>query len=112
MSQEKMTLQQLSEFDGRDGRKAYVAVSGKVYDVSESPRWEGGNHEGAHQAGADLSEDLKGAPHVRAVIERFPVVADLVVEEPAVEGGGSGKLVIGAIVAAVVAAAIAFLVKG
>ena len=113
MSQVKMTLDQLREYDGRDGRKAYVAVSGKIYDVSDSPRWQNGDHEGAHQAGADMTEELKSAPHVRSVIERFPVVADLVAEEPPVAAsGGSGKLVIGAIVVAAVAAAIAFLAKG
>ena len=107
-----MTLEELSAFDGREGRKAYVAVSGKVYDVSASPRWQDGNHEGAHQAGGDMTEELKAAPHVRAVIERFPVVADLVVAEPPAQGGGSGKLIVGAVIAAAVAAAVLFLVKG
>ncbi|PLY06938.1 MAG: hypothetical protein C0624_03895 [Desulfuromonas sp.] len=112
MSQEKMTLGQLKNFDGREGRSAYVAVNGKVYDVSESARWQEGNHEGAHQAGADLSEDLKSAPHVRSVIERFPVVAELGEDPPETTGGGSGKLLVGTIIAAAVAAAIAFMVKG
>ncbi len=72
-----MTRQELEKNNGRDGNPAYVAVSGVVYDVSSSPLWPGGNHEGAHQAGQDLTEELKSAPHVRAVIERFPVVGQL-----------------------------------
>ncbi len=72
-----MNVTELAANDGREGRPAYVAVSGTVYDVSASERWQGGNHEGAHQAGQDLTEALKSAPHVRAVIERFPVVGRL-----------------------------------
>ena len=75
-----MTKSELAGFDGRDGRAAYVAVGGTIYDVTASPLWQGGDHQGAHQAGQDLTEALKGAPHVRAVVERFPVVGRL--EEP------------------------------
>ncbi|WP_052464455.1 cytochrome b5 domain-containing protein [Geoalkalibacter subterraneus] len=75
-----MKLSELSNFDGRGGNNAYVAVSGKVYDVSESELWQNGDHQGQHQAGADLTEELGSAPHVRAVVERFPVVDH--VEEP------------------------------
>ena len=77
-----MTLEELAEFDGREGRKAYVAVNGKIYDVTESSWWQDGDHQGAHQAGCDLSEELPKAPHVRAVIERFPVVGQLEAPEP------------------------------
>lgn len=72
-----MTLEELSTYNGRDGKSAYVAVSGVIYDLSNSKLWTDGNHEGAHQAGQDLTEELKTAPHVRSVIERFPVVGQL-----------------------------------
>ncbi len=75
-----MTLEELSKFDGRDGRPAYIAVSNTIYDVSTSDLWQGGNHEGAHQAGYDLTTELKSAPHVRAVIDKFPVIGKI--EEP------------------------------
>ena len=81
-----MNAAELAGYDGRDGNRAYVAVSGSVYDVSESQRWKDGNHEGAHQAGQDLTEALKSAPHVRALIERFPVVGKLELEAPAKVG--------------------------
>ncbi len=77
-----MTREELAEFDGREGRKAYVAVNGKIYDVTDSPWWRQGDHQGAHQAGGDLSEELPKAPHVRAVVERFPVVGHLQEPEP------------------------------
>lgn len=72
-----MTIQELAKYDGRDGRSAYVAVSGVIYDVSNSPLWQNGLHEGAHQAGQDLTAELKLAPHVRTVIERFPIVGQI-----------------------------------
>lgn len=72
-----MRLADLAQHDGREGRKAYVAVAQVIYDVSASSRWVDGNHLDTHQAGADLTEELKGAPHVRSLIERFPVVGRL-----------------------------------
>lgn len=94
-----MTNSELAGFDGRDGRPAYVAVSGTVYDVTASPMWKGGDHQGAHQAGSDLTEALKGAPHVRAVVERFPVVGRLE-EAPPSKAASHGKGLIVAIVTA------------
>lgn len=72
-----MTPEELAACDGRDGRRACVAVNGKVYDFTTSEWWTQGDHQGRHRAGGDLTEELRGAPHVRAVIERFPVVGDL-----------------------------------
>ena len=99
-----MTLQELAQFDGKDGRKAYVAVNGTVYDLSESERWQNGNHEDAHQAGVDLTEDLKAAPHVRSVIERFPVVGKIDTDTlpPEKDWKLGGTLCVAACIAAVV----------
>jgi predicted heme/steroid binding protein len=98
-----MNRSELARYDGRDGRPAYVAVNETIYDVSKSPLWTGGDHQGVHQAGADLTEELKGAPHVRAVVERFPVVGRLAEEAAPARAASSGKgLIIGVIVAAVV----------
>jgi predicted heme/steroid binding protein len=77
-----MTTSELAKHDGRDGRPAYVAVNGTIYDVTASPLWSGGNHQDSHHAGHDLTEELKSAPHVRAVVERFPVVGRLEAEAP------------------------------
>ncbi len=81
-----MTREELARQDGRDGRPAWVAVNGKVYDFTESKMWRAGSHAGRHPAGSDLSAELAQAPHVRAVIERFPVVGELVEAAPAKKG--------------------------
>lgn len=49
------TALELAQYDGTNGRPAYVAVNGIVYDVSLVAAWEGGTHFGLY-AGKDLSE--------------------------------------------------------
>ena len=77
-----MTKEELSRYDGIDGRRAYVAVNGTIYDFTDSPRWPQGEHPGGHLAGRDLTEELRRAPHVRTLVERFPVVGRLEEEAP------------------------------
>lgn len=67
----------LAAADGKDGKSALVAVDGKVYDVSTSKKWAGGSHMNRHQAGRDLSGDIKAAPHGPEVLERFEAVGVL-----------------------------------
>lgn len=71
------TLEELKAFDGRDGKPAYVAYDGVVYDVSDSGMWSAGDHEGMHQAGADLTDEHDDAPHDVYVTD-FPQVGQLV----------------------------------
>lgn len=40
------TKEELQKYDGQDGRPAYIAIDGKVYDVSEDASWQGGKHHG------------------------------------------------------------------
>jgi len=72
---------ELREYDGTDPSKVCVAHDGKVYDVSGSKMWKGGKHMRRHQAGADLTEDLKGAPHGPEVLERVPQAGTLAPEK-------------------------------
>ena len=104
-----MTLAELAQNNGREGKPAYVAVNGTIYDVTASPRWQNGLHPPDHHAGQDLTEELAAAPHVRAVVERFPVVGTLEAEAPAQTAAGSSKITLGIIVAAVILAIVIFL---
>ena len=73
----EFTLEELAEYDGRDGRPAYVAFEGVVYDVTESAMWDEGDHEGQHQAGHDLTAEHEDAPHEPYVTD-FPEIGRLV----------------------------------
>lgn len=66
------TAATLAYYDGQEGRPAYVAVNGVVYDVTSSPRWRNGAHNG-FQAGRDLTSQFN-AQHGDTRLSRFPVV--------------------------------------
>ena len=72
----EFTVEELAEYDGRDGRPAYVAYDGVVYDVSESAMWVEGDHEGLHVAGKDLTQEHDEAPHDVYVTD-FPEIGRL-----------------------------------
>lgn len=103
-----MTREELASYDGRDGRPAYAAVNGKIYDFTASKLWPAGNHMQQHQAGQDLTEALLKAPHIRAVIERFPVVGQLQEAAPR-PAPAMGRWLFGAAVVAAAIAAFIFL---
>ena len=71
------TLAELARYDGQEGRPAYLAYQGKVYDVTESPLWRRGLHQREHAAGKDLTSDMSGAPHQEEVLSGFSVVGEL-----------------------------------
>lgn len=76
----KSSLEELKQYDGREGRPAYIAYNGKVYDVSESFLWMEGDHQGQHVAGKDLTDDMKLAPHGEEMFERVKLVGVLIPE--------------------------------
>ena len=52
------TETELRRFDGQQGRPAYIAYAGIVYDVTHSALWRGGMHKNLHYAGLDLTLSL------------------------------------------------------
>jgi predicted heme/steroid binding protein len=76
--QKKFTLKELEEFNGKNGKPAYVVYKGKVYDISQSTFWNGGEHMGMHNAGKDNTEELETAPHGEEVLKRVKLVGILV----------------------------------
>jgi predicted heme/steroid binding protein len=68
----------LKKYDGRDGRPAYIAYKGKVYDVTESYLWIDGDHQGQHVAGKDLTGEIDLAPHGEEMLQKVKLVGVLV----------------------------------
>ncbi|RMG01810.1 MAG: cytochrome B5 [Nitrospirae bacterium] len=73
-----LTMEELSQFDGKEDRPAYVAYNGKIYDVTGSRLWKDGSHMKKHLAGFDLTEAMKQAPHGEDKILGFPEVGRLI----------------------------------
>lgn len=65
------TPETLAAFDGKDGRAAYVAVNGIVYDVTD--KWKDGEHHGL-TAGCDQTEGFLRSPHGHAILQGLKVV--------------------------------------
>ena len=65
---------QLVQYDGQNGNPAYIAIGGKVYDVTNVPEWSGGKHNG-YSAGKDLSAAF---PHPASRLDGIPVVGTYV----------------------------------
>lgn len=79
-AEKAFTLEELASYDGKDGRRAYVAVDGVVYDVTDIPKWATGNHEG-NKAGTDLSDAFGASPHGKAILTMLnPPVAGTLAE--------------------------------
>ena len=74
----------LCQFDGKDGRPAYVAFKGIIYDVTKSRLWKNGSHVAKHAAGNDLTGLLATAPHGEDKVLAMPQVGKLLVsgEQP------------------------------
>ena len=79
----EFTREELQEFDGTEGKPAYLVFQGRVIDVSASKLWPHGRHMAAHRAGGDLTPEIDAAPHGPEMLERFPQVGILKAEEAA-----------------------------
>ncbi|HRP37832.1 MAG TPA: cytochrome b5 domain-containing protein, partial [Candidatus Dojkabacteria bacterium] len=73
----KFTTTELSEYDGKSGNDCYVAVSGRVYEISDSDKWVDGDHidsEGQASCGKDLTEAMDESPHGISILTTSPKV--------------------------------------
>jgi len=76
-----LTADELSYFDGKEGRPGYFAYKGKVYDIRQSKLWKEGMHFTRHRCGEDLTEMLDQAPHGEEKIMDMPRAGKLMVHE-------------------------------
>ena len=74
----ELTLEELATYNGKDGKPAYVAVDGIIYDISNAAPWNGGEHNG-YEAGKDLTDEIKNeSPHGVSKLDNVPAVGKLV----------------------------------
>lgn len=71
-----ITKEELKKYDGKGGNKAYVAVDGKVYDVTDNKKWKDGMHQG-NSAGVDLSKEINASPHGKEILKDIKVIGEL-----------------------------------
>lgn len=77
-----LTLEALASCDGKEGRPACFAFEGKIYDATQSRLWQQGVHMGRHNAGHDLTEALKLAPHGADKVTALAATGTLVASGP------------------------------
>ena len=72
-----LSFDELAQYDGTEGRAAYFAYQGKIYDATNSPLWKKGSHMGRHQVGCDLTDALAQAPHGEDKVLALPRIGTL-----------------------------------
>ena len=75
-AQKKFTVTELADYNGLNGKSAYIAVDGIVYDVTNVKEWANGTHQD-YAAGLDLTKEIKAAPHGVAQLDGVPFVGTL-----------------------------------
>lgn len=79
--EKQFSLKELEEFNGKDGKPAYIAIDGIVYDLSSIKKWKNGMHHGMI-AGQELGEEFKKSHKKNLdIIKKAPIVGKLKVTE-------------------------------
>ena len=74
----EFTLEELAQYNGKDGQPAYVAVNGVVYNVTDNPLWAGGSHFFGLTAGRNLTSEFQMCHPGAMVLSVLPIVGTLV----------------------------------
>ncbi|MDQ0246810.1 putative heme/steroid binding protein [Bacillus fengqiuensis] len=76
-NQRTFTIQELANYDGKNGKSAYVAVNGIVYDVTNNRAWAAATHF-ALTAGKDYTKEFASC-HAgqQSILATLPVVGRL-----------------------------------
>lgn len=77
-NQRLFTIEELAVFDGKNGKPAYVAVNGIVYDVTNNRAWAAATHFGL-VSGKDYTQEFASC-HAgqQSILTMLPVVGRLV----------------------------------
>ncbi len=72
-----ITLQDLAQYNGKNGKPAYVAVNGVIYDVTGNAAWAAATHFGL-TAGKDLSNEFSACHKGSEILKKLIVVGKLI----------------------------------
>ncbi|OPJ54552.1 cytochrome b5 domain-containing protein [Clostridium chromiireducens] len=72
--QKEFILDELEQYDWKNGNPAYVAMEGIVYDVSNEPSLESGTHYGLN-TGRDLSDEFSSFHGMKDIFSNTPEVS-------------------------------------
>lgn len=70
------TLEELADYTGKEGKPAYVAINGVVYDVSDIPAFAAGTHFGLC-CGKDLTKEFTQCHAGSNRLEKLKIVGKL-----------------------------------
>jgi predicted heme/steroid binding protein len=76
-SDKVITSEELAENNGKNGASCWVAVNGKVYDMTGVDGWEDGEHkasDGQTTCGQDETDSIGESPHGAGVLSNYPVI--------------------------------------
>ncbi len=79
LTEHNLTIKELKNFNGKDGKKAFIAVDGVIYDVSNSKAWKNGMHKGK-KAGEDVSDVINKSPHGKSVLNNLEIIGKIIKE--------------------------------
>lgn len=75
-----ISLQQLKDANGKDGKPCYVALDSIVYEIKQGNKWKNGEHTtsvGQAYCGMDGTEVIKKSPHGKSVLSLLTKVGTL-----------------------------------
>ncbi len=77
MEQRLFTIEELAQYNGKNGNPAYVAVNGIVYDVTNNAAWAAATHFGLN-AGNDLTTSFASCHAGADILSKLSAVGNLV----------------------------------
>lgn len=78
--QRPVSQAELKTANGTDGKKCYVAVDGRVYEIIDKPHWINGKHttsNGQAYCGSDMTEAIGKSPHGRSMLQQLDTIGPL-----------------------------------
>lgn len=70
------TLEELAQYNGKNGNPAYIAINGVIYDVTNNAAWAAASHFGL-SAGNDLTNAFASCHAGSNILNKLPIVGNL-----------------------------------